>query len=407
MTQPFHLMAKPASYHCNLACDYCFYLDNPTVNGIQSASAKTPRQLKMSDDVLEAYVKQYISTSPDGEVNFTWQGGEPTLAGREFFQRALDFQRRYADGKTVTNSLQTNGVLIDENWAEFLAANRFLVGVSLDGPEHLHDHFRRARRGHSRFQHTVNAIKRLQKHNADYNILTTVNAKNALEPLAVYEFLTAELGAAFLQFIPIVETDPASPDRLAPWSVSAGDYGNFITTIFDRWVRRDVGKVFVQLFDNLLGCWLNVPPALCTLQEQCGYAWVIEQNGDIFLCDHFVTPAHRLGNVTQNSLIDMLKKPDAQRFSRQKTQLSERCKQCDYRFACHGGCPKQRISLAAGQAHNVLCDGFLQIFRRLDPYLRYMARCIQHRTSPVQVMNVADKIAAQQAKRDIAREPAI
>lgn len=390
MAPAFHLMAKPASYHCNLACDYCFYLENPTVSQKQ-----THRQLKMSDDVLTAYIKHYIAASNSNEVNFTWQGGEPTLAGREFFQRVLTLQQQYANGKTITNSLQTNGTLINENWAKFLAHNRFLVGVSLDGPEPLHDSFRRGRHGHSRFQQTVNAVKLLQNYGADYNILTTVNAKNAKAPLDVYHFLTTELGATFLQFIPIVEPDPVNPNQLASGSVSAEDYGSFVTTLFDQWVRHDVGNIFVQLFDSLLGCWLNVPPALCTLQERCGHAWVIEQQGDIFLCDHFVTPEHRLGNILEDHLPDLLNLPQVSAFAEQKANVSERCQACQYRFACHGGCPKQRLLSHSGIAHNCLCDGFLQIFRHLDPYLRYMAHCIQHNVSPARVMQVADKIAGQ------------
>lgn len=388
MAHAFHLMAKPASYHCNLTCDYCFYLENPTVSQTDSR-----RQLKMSDDVLEAYVKHYIAASHGDEVNFTWQGGEPTLAGRAFFQRAIALQQRYANGKTITNSLQTNGTLINENWAAFLAKHHFLVGVSLDGPAHLHDSFRRGRHGHSRFQQTVNAVKLLQDHGADYNILTTVNSKNAKAPLEVYDFLTTELGATFLQFIPIVESD--NTGKLATWSVSADDYAHFVTTIFDHWVRHDVGKTFVQLFDNLLGCWLGVPSTLCTLQERCSYAWVIEQNGDIFLCDHFVTPQHRLGNIVQDNLIELLDLPQVKNFSEQKSSVSDQCKTCRYRFACHGGCPKQRLLNHSGVAHNSLCDGFLQIFNHLDPYLRYMAHCVQRRTSPAQIMQVADKIAGQ------------
>lgn len=391
MSRAFHLMSKPTSYHCNLTCDYCFYLDNPTVHKPGALS-----RLRMTDEVLEKYVREYIATSSDREINFTWQGGEPTLAGRDFFQRALDLQQRYANGKQITNSLQTNGVLIDNEWASFLARNGFLVGVSLDGPKELHDHFRKGRQGNSRFEQTVNAVKRLQEHGADYNILTTVNAKNVQAPLEVYEFLTSELGATYLQFIPIVESSLCTPGALAPWSVGAMDYGRFMTAIFDQWVRCDVGHVFVQLFDSLLGCWLNVPPALCTLQSECGYAWVIEQNGDIFLCDHFVAPQHRLGNVMQDKLGDLLVQPQAAEFGAKKAQLSEKCQQCDYRFACHGGCPKQRITQQGGVAHNVLCDGFLHLFRHLDPYLRYMANCLHHRQSPALVMQAAAAISAQQ-----------
>ncbi|WP_213990303.1 anaerobic sulfatase maturase [Sodalis sp. dw_96] len=402
MQRPFHLMAKPTSYQCNLACEYCFYLEKEQ----GTLKAKQPRR-HMDDEVLSSYIRQYIQCSPTQEVEFSWQGGEPTLAGLEFYQRVLDCQQHYADGKIIHNSIQTNGVLINEQWARFLADNGFLVGISVDGPAPLHDLYRKTSAGKSVFDRVLNAITLLKKYRVEFNILTVVNHDTAEAPLEIYLFLTRELGARFVQFIPVVEQRPASltagelihpqtsGDRaLTPWSVSGEQYGRFINAIFDYWVRHDVGRVYVQLFDNALAAWAGEKPSLCIMQPTCGYGLVVEQNGDIYSCDHFVFPEHRLGNIKRDRLDQMVYGKKQKQFGMQKALLPPVCQRCEYRFACRGGCPKHRILQVENHWHNHLCAGYKAIFSHMDPYMRYMARQIQLHQPPANVMAVAASLAA-------------
>lgn len=329
MKHAFHLMAKPTGWHCNLACDYCFYLTKG-----QGVLRDTSGQRHMSDKVLETYIRQYIAASPGTEVNFTWQGGEPTLAGLDFYRRAVALQQRYAGDKRITNSLQTNGVLINDEWAVFLAQHQFLVGISLDGPAHLHNHYRKTNSGQPVFEQVMAALDCLKRHGVDVNILTVVNNMTAQAPLEIYRFLTREVGAEFIQFIPVVEHDVQR--GLLPWSVTGEDYGRFMIAIFDEWIRHDVGRVFVQLFDNTLAAWLGERPALCVMQPTCGRGLVVEQNGDIYSCDHYVDEEHRLGNLLQQPLEKLVVGKAQRRFGQQKAQLPDDCHRCQWRFACQG-----------------------------------------------------------------------
>lgn len=400
--RPFHLMAKPTSYQCNLACDYCFYVEK----GEGTLKTANP-QRHMDDETLAAYVKSYIEANPVREIEFAWQGGEPTMAGIAFFERALALQARYAKGKVIRNTLQTNGLLIDEDWARFLAANNFLIGLSIDGPPEMHDHHRKARNGKGVAAQVLKALELFRKHKVEYNILAVVNSTTARHPAEVYRYLTRDLGATFLQFIAILEQRPkgeTSGEVLYPqtrdttaevtdWSVSGEAYGEFIIGVFDEWVRNDVGRVFVQLFENILAAWLGQTPSLCTMQSSCGSSLIIEQNGDIYSCDHYVFPEHKLGNVKKDDLGAMVSSKKQRAFGMMKTDLPRACAQCEWKFTCHGGCPKHRIHRVDNHWHNHLCPGFKAMYAHMDPYLRFMADRLRQNQPVADVMKVADRIA--------------
>jgi len=399
--KPFHIMAKPTGFQCNIACDYCFYLE-------KEAGTLRPRtrERHMDDATLEAFVRSYIEANPAQTVEFAWQGGEPTLAGIAFYEKALALQAKYARGKTVTNAMQTNGLLIDDAWAKFLADNRFLVGVSIDGPPHLHDRHRVARNGRGVADRVLAGLDHLKRHGVEHNILTVVNATTAEHPAEIYRYLTGDLGETFLQFIPAVEQRPAGATagelahpqatvaRLTDWSVSGEAYGRFMIGIFEEWVRRDVGRVFVQLFDNALAAWLGERASLCIMQPSCGAALVVEQNGDVYSCDHYVYPEHRLGNLRTDSLAALVDGRKQHAFGMMKTELTPDCVRCDWRFACHGGCPKHRIHRVGNRWHNHLCAGYKAMFAHMDPYMRFMAGQIRRGRTPADVMRFAPAIAA-------------
>ncbi|MET3600805.1 anaerobic sulfatase maturase [Martelella mangrovi] len=374
--QPFHLMAKPTGYQCNIACDYCFYLEKET-----GTLKRTRYARHMDDATLEAYVRNYIAASPMPEVEFAWQGGEPTMAGLDFYKRALDLQKKHANGKTIRNAMQTNGLLIDDAWATFLVENNFLIGLSIDGPPQLHDAHRKARNGKSVFDKVRKGLELLKKHDVEYNILSVVNATTAQHPVEVYRYLTRELGAQFLQFIPAVEQRhsgetagellyPQSREATAAvtdWSVSGEDYGRFIIGIFDEWVKSDVGKVYVQTFDSTLAAFAGDGPALCVMQQRCGRNLIIEQNGDIYSCDHYVYPEHKLGNIRKDNLASLVDGRKQHAFGLTKTHLPQACVTCDWRFTCHGGCPKHRIHRDGKRWHNHLCAGYKAMYAHMAP----------------------------------------
>lgn len=379
-----HVMAKPSGAICNIDCKYCFYLEK------EKLYPEKGKQWKMNDETLEAYVRQYIEAQNVPEVNFAWQGGEPTLMGIEFFERAVALQAQYANGKTITNAFQTNGTLIDDGWAAFLAENNFLVGVSIDGPQHMHDHYRVDKGGKPTFDKVMNGIEALKKHKAEFNTLTVLQAHNAQFPKEVYAFLKS-IGSRYMQFIPIVERIAAQPAddlltlvdphfdekaTVSKWSVSASQYGRFLCEVFDEWVQRDVGQYFVQIFDVALGAWLGQNPSLCIFSETCGDALIIEHNGDLYSCDHFVYPEYNLGNVHDTSIKELVASPEQRKFGTDKRDsLPQYCIECDYKFACNGGCPKHRfIHTPDGEKGlNYFCKGYKMFFKHADPYFRVMA----------------------------------
>ena len=362
----------------------------------------------MSDTVLEAYIRQYLDAQPGNEVLFAWQGGEPTLLGVDFFRRAVDLEKRYANGRRVANAFQTNGVLLDDAWGEFLAREKFLVGLSVDGPRAIHDRHRVDKGGQSSFDRVMAGLAFLKKHGVEFNTLTVVGAHNSRAPLEVYRFLK-EAGSGFLQFIPLVErlpdanaaglgldfATPPAPGKgdarpaMTPWSVKAEDYGAFLVAIFEEWVRRDVGRVFVQMFDVALGIWAGEGPGLCVFAEECGDALALEHNGDLYACDHYVYPAWRRGNLLETPLAELAGGEAQRRFGAdKKATLPRECRECDVRFACNGGCPKHRFLRAPdGEGGlNVLCAGYRRFFRHVAPAMEAMAHLLRTGRAPAEIM---------------------
>jgi uncharacterized protein len=394
----FHVLAKPTGPICNLDCRYCFYLDKERLYPGTSSWA-------MPDEVLETFVRDYIAAQDVPVVSFAWQGGEPTLLGLPFFERVVALQRRYADGKRIENGFQTNGVLLDDRWGEFLARHEFLVGLSLDGPRPLHDRYRVNRGGQPTFDQVLRGRDALRRHEVAFNTLTVVHRRTTDDPLAVYRFLREE-GSGFVQFIPIVERagfpaparavlpdagagGASSASAVTPWSVDPIDFGRFLCTVFDEWVRRDVGRVFVQFFDVALESWFQGATSLCLFSRTCGRALAVEHNGDLYACDHFVFPECRLGNIRETPLGDLVNSEAQAAFGRAKEEtLPSDCLSCDVRFACHGECPKNRFAQAAdGQPGlNYLCAGYKRFFRHVDPYMRFMAEELRHERPPANVM---------------------
>ncbi|HXS69042.1 MAG TPA: anaerobic sulfatase maturase [Candidatus Polarisedimenticolia bacterium] len=398
----FHLLTKPVGPICNLDCKYCFYLEKEKLYPDET-------QWRMSDAVLEEYVRQYIESQPVPEINFAWQGGEPTLPGVEFFRKAVALQQKYAAGKTISNAIQTNGTLLDDEWCEFLAANKFLVGLSIDGPRQLHDAYRVDKRQQPTFDKVIHGLDLLKKHKVDFNTLTVVNRLNSQEPLKVYEFLKS-IGSQFLQFIPLVEraapqqlkslgydlAEPPSPGNqksaVTSWSVEARQYGKFLCAIFDEWVRRDVGKVYVQLFDVALGNWMGLGSSLCVFAEKCGAAMAIEHNGDVYSCDHYVYPRYKLGNVMNQNLGAMVNSPEQIQFGNDKLDaLPKFCRECEVRFACNGECPKHRfIETPDGEGGlNYLCAGYKKFFTHIAPHMKKMAWLLENGRAPAEIMRNA------------------
>ncbi|HCF96292.1 MAG TPA: anaerobic sulfatase maturase [Verrucomicrobia bacterium] len=397
----FHVMAKPSGAICNLNCEYCFYLDKESLFGRGA-------RFRMSDEVLEAYVRQHLEAQRGPEVLFAWQGGEPTLMGLDFFEKAVALQRRYGTGRVIRNSFQTNGVLLDDDWGAFFKRESFLVGLSIDGPKALHDLYRVDKRGAPTFDRVYRGLEVLKRHGVDFNTLTVVHRESAKQPLEVYQFLK-ETGSGFMQFIPLVERKPSAESILrgldhAPppgdgtgevevteWSVDPDDYGSFLTTIFDEWVRHDVGKVFVQLFDVSLGIWLGNPSGLCLFRETCGDAVALEHDGSVFSCDHFAYPAYRLGNLLEENLGDMVRGPRQRAFGAAKAdKLPAYCRSCEVRFACNGECPKNRfIRTPDGEPGlNYLCKAYKRFFHHVNPAMRGMASLVQNQRSPAEISDL-------------------
>lgn len=382
-------MAKPNGPRCNLDCTYCYYLEKERLY-------PDAKKFRMPDAVLETYIRDYIASQAGTgapEIWFNWQGGEPTILGVEFFRRVVALERQYAPaGMPIRNALQTNGTLIDEEWAAFFKENDFLVGISIDGPREVHDRYRVDRAGRPSFDKVVAAIELLRAREVEFNTLTVVQRRNSREPKAVYRFLK-EIGSTFLQFIPIVERTPdglslaGAPQidedgveyRVTPWSVLPNAYGRFLTGVFDEWIKEDVGRVFVQFFDVQLGLWMGGPSGLCWFAETCGQGLAIEHNGDLYACDHYVYPEYRLGNVAETPILELATSSEQVRFGNDKRDtLPRQCRECTYRFACNGGCPKHRfLKTKAGEAGlNYFCESYLRFFGHAGPDLRMMANLV-------------------------------
>src|SRR5690606_34957855 len=365
MPRSFHLMTKPRGAICNLDCQYCYFLSKERLYPDSS--------FRMSENMLEEYTRQYIEAQQVPEVTFAWQGGEPTLMGLEFFEMAVRYQQKHKKpGMRILNSFQTNGVLLDDAWCTFFKANDFLIGLSVDWPRHLHDAYRVDKGGQPTFERVMRGRACLEKHGVDYNVLGTVHAANGDHGLEIYKFFRDELKVNFIQFIPIVErandTGFQEGSAVTERSVTAEQYGRFLIEIFDEWVLHDVGRVFVQIFDVALAAWTGNRPGLCIFEETCGAALALEHNGDVYSCDHFVEPAHKLGNLQFIPLAELVGSAQQQRFGQAKRDTLPRyCRECEVRFVCNGGCPKDRfIETPDGEPGlNYLCAGYRAFFNHV------------------------------------------
>jgi uncharacterized protein len=391
--QGIHVVAKPIGPVCNLACEYCFYLEKKALFG-------PGEQYRMSDKVLSAFITNYITSQPTPAVEFVWQGGEPTLLGIEFFKRVIELQKPFSGEKTITNSLQTNGTLLTERWCQFLKKHNFMVGISLDGPQEIHDRYRCDRKGSGSFDRVMQGLRLLQKHEIPYNVLACVARETAKKPLDVYCFLRGE-GVEFIQFTPIVEripdtrsselglclAGPAPLDKdnghkdVTPWSVAPEEYGDFLIAVYEEWVRNDVDKTFVMNFEWALNAWIGDPSPVCIHAVQCGRSVVLEHNGDIYACDHSVYPQYNLGNIMTYRLSGMVERSLQSGFGISKeTALPRLCRECEVLAACRGGCPKHRFmntSLGEPGLH-YLCRGYKKFFRHIRKYLRAMTQLLEN-----------------------------
>lgn len=393
----FMTMLKPAGSSCNLDCSYCYYLDKAAQYG--------GRQAVMSDELLERYIRQYIEANDVPVVQFCWHGGEPLLLGIDFYRRALELQRRYADGKRIENTLQTNGTLVDERWCALFAENRFLVGLSLDGPRDIHDAFRRTKGGEPTFDRVMQCVELFRRTGVEFNTLSVVNSRSEGRGAEIYRFFRDEVRSRYMQFLPAVEHVVDLPGarrplivpperegaRLAEWSVSARGYGDFLCDVFDEWVVRDVGQCFVQMFDATLAQWCGVRPGVCSMCETCGDALVVEHNGDVYPCDHFVYPRYLLGNICEQTLAEIYRSPQRREFGLAKRNtLPRECLRCRYWFACRGECPKHRFERGSdGYPRNSLCEGLQRYFRHVEPYMEQMRDLLARQQPPAWVMPFA------------------
>ena len=394
--KPLYVMLKPAGAHCNLACKYCYYLEKDKLY-------PTAQRHLMSDEMLEQFTREYIEAQTMNQVLFTWHGGEPLLRSIDFYRKALSLQQKYARGRRIDNVIQTNGTLLTDEWCEFFAQNHWLVGISIDGPQPDHDHYRLTAAGKPSWKKVMQGIKLLKKHGVEWNAMAVVNAYNANHPLEFYRFFK-ENGCQFLQFTPIVErltrhedgrTLASLADKneipLSEASVAPEQWGYFLCAIFDEWVRKDVGKIFVEIFDCTLANWMGISPGICAYSKECGHAGVMEHNGDVYSCDHFVFPEYKLGNIRDHSLIDMLYGEQQQEFSRLKhSSLPRQCKECDMEFACHGECPKNRFmkDKYGDSGLNYLCPGYYHYYQHVAPYMDYMKQELMSQRPPSNIMKV-------------------
>ncbi len=392
----FHVMAKPTGAQCNLDCAYCFFLKK---EGLYPNST-----FRMSDAVMEEYIRQTIEGHNVPQVTIAWQGGEPTLMGLDFYRRAVEVQKKYRKpGTRIENTFQTNGILLNDEWCRFFHDNRFLIGLSMDGPAELHDIYRRDRGGRGTFERVLRAARLLQKHNVEFNILCTVNRRNADRPLEVYRFFRDELKVQYVQFIPIVERDNESGyqegNTVTGRSVRTAQWGNFLIEIFDEWVRRDVGRMFVLNFDGALAGWLGMAGTICIFGPTCGIGVALEHNGDLYSCDHFVEPDHLLGNILATPLVELVGSEKQREFGRAKRDALPRyCRECGFRSICNGECPKNRfLETPDGEPGlNYLCEGYRAFFTHADRPMRIMADLLRRGRYADEVMQI---LAAEERSR--------
>lgn len=397
----FHLLAKPTGAICNLDCQYCFFLAKEQLY--------PGSKFRMTDDLLETYIQQLLEAHCTPEVTVAWQGGEPTLMGLEFFRHAVNLVEKYKKpGQTAIHTLQTNGTRLDDEWGRFFKLHNFLIGLSVDGPQHLHDAYRVDKQGRGSFERVMQGWKILKQHNVDFNILCTVNAANGNYPLEVYRFFRDKLKARHIQFIPIVErinengsTLVQAGNRVTERSVKPEQFGQFLITVFDEWVRRDVGTVFIQHFDAALANWVGVTPGVCIFAKTCGQALALEHNGDLYCCDHFVEPDYKLGNIQETPMLELVASEKQRQFGQAKdSSLPQYCRQCEVRFACNGGCPKNRfITTADGESGlNYLCAGYRAFFNHITQPMQMMVGLLRQGRYADEVMGLISR-QEQKVKR--------
>lgn len=393
--RPLYVMLKPIGSVCNLACEYCYYLEKSNLY------KDNPKHV-MSEVLLERFIEEYINSQTMSEILFTWHGGETLMRPLSFYKKSMELQKKYARGRNISNTIQTNGTLLTDDWCKFFKDNNWLVGVSIDGPQEFHDEYRRNKQGRPSFVNVMKGIQLLNKHQVEWNALAVVNDFNADYPLDFYHFFK-EIGCRYIQFTPIVEriynhtdgrylaaVEEGEDLEMAEFSVTPEQWGNFLCTIFDEWVRNDVGQYYIQLFDATLANWAGEQPGICSMARTCGHAGVMEFNGDVYSCDHFVFPQYKLGNIHSKSLVEMLYSKEQQKFGQDKyDSLPTQCKECKYLFVCNGECPKNRFSKTpTGEPGlNYLCKGYYQFFDHVAVYMDFMKNEYDHQRPPANVMD--------------------
>lgn len=393
--KPLYVMLKPIGSQCNLDCDYCYYLEKANLYNQNNRHV-------MSEAMLEKFIKQYIESQTIPQVMFTWHGGETLMRPLSFYKKAVELQKKYAAGRQIDNTLQTNGTLLNDDWCRFFKENNFLIGISIDGPQEFHDEYRRDKMGRPSFHKVMKGIRLLQKHGVEYNVMAVVNDYNADYPLEFYQFFK-DIGAQFIQFTPIVERlrktksplklataeESANDVELAHFSISPEKWGSFLCAVFDEWIKEDVGKIFVQIFDSTLANWVGEQPGLCTMAKTCGHAGVMEFNGDVYSCDHFVFPEYWLGNISNGTLTSMMYSERQLKFGNDKfDRLPQQCRECEFLFACYGECPKNRFinDRYGNPGLNYLCKGYYQFFSHVAPYMDFMKQELMNKRPPANVM---------------------
>lgn len=399
-SRPLYVMLKPVGAACNLRCHYCYYLE-------KACLYKDSSKRVLSEEMLDQFTKEYIEAQTMNDVLFTWHGGEPLMRPLSFYRKALELQKKYGRGRNISNVIQTNGTLLTDEWCRFLHENNWLVGVSIDGPQEFHDEYRRTASGGPSWAKVMRGIQLLNKHHVEWNAMAVVNDFNADYPLDFYHFFK-EMGCRFIQITPVVERmvnhadgrhlATLTDDATAPvtdFSVTPEQWGRFLCAIFDEWVRNDVGQTYVELFDCILANWVGVTPGICVYAKECGHAGIMEFNGDVYSCDHFVFPEYRLGNIREKTITEMLYGEQQQQFSRLKSQsLPKECKKCEWEFACHGECPRTRFikDVYGNPGKNYLCEGYRMFFRHIAPYMDFMKKEYMNQRPPSNVMQHIQEI---------------
>lgn len=397
-SKPLYVLAKPVGASCNLRCKYCYYLEKSHL--YRNAPARV-----MSDELLERFVQEYIQAQTMSQVLFTWHGGEPLMRPLSFYRKAVALQEKYAFGRQIDNTIQTNGTLLTDEWCEFFKEHNWLVGISIDGPQEFHDEYRRTASDKPSWQKVMRGIRLLRKHGVEWNAMAVVNDFNAGYPLEFYHFFK-EMGAKYIQFAPVVERMAAHSDGrhlatlvdqecpVADFSVSPAQWGDFLCAIFDEWVRHDVGQTYVEIFDCTLANWVGERPGICVYAKECGHAGVMEFNGDVYSCDHFVFPEYKLGNIRDRTLVEMLYGEQQRQFSCLKhATLPKQCKECEWEFACHGECPKNRFvnDRYGNTGLNYLCSGYRHFYEHVAPYMDFMKKEFMNQRPPANVMEAVKR----------------